>query len=245
MRLTTPKFWGLCLTALALAFAAQPAKAGFAVTFTNKTSTTTDVASQLKLTIEDRGGSDVRFVFRNVGTIVSFIGEIYFQDGALISPATAAFNFTGSGTGVLFQTSHVSPTNPPGINNFTTSVGLSADSQGGSGIDNASANSTAEFLYFNFTLSGGQTYANVINSLVTASSNWNVHQPGGLRVALHVKGFGSGGSDSYLSTGFAYDGNNSTGGNPIATPAPAGFVLLASALPVFGLRRLIRRKRTA
>jgi hypothetical protein len=255
VRSVSAKICSFSLAVIALGFLAQPADAGYLVTFSNKTNNSNvNVASQLQLTIQDRtdttATNDVRFVFRNVGSIGSIIDEIYYDDGSLMNPQTAGYNFTGSGSGVSFRVGSNNPSHPPGITSFNSSLLLDAESAGNAntGINNAAANSTTEFLYFNFTLSNNQTYADVIHSLQTASQNWNQDITGGLRIALHVHGIAGAGandSDSFLSTGFQHDGNNSTGAVVTAVPAPTGVVLIASALPFLGLRRLIRRKTPA
>jgi hypothetical protein len=59
--------------------------------------------------------------------------------------------------------------------------------------------------------------------------------PNGLYVAVHAQGLGDDNEDSGWYTG--------TPDNVV--PAPAGLILLATAVPVFALRRLVRRKQAA
>jgi len=246
MQLASAKLLGCILALLLLTVVAQPAKAGYSVTFARQTSNgTQDVAGQLRLTIEDQGGSNVRFVFRNVGPVASRISEIYFDDGSLIGSAFTLNN----GIGVDFQMGG-NPATPPGISGFDATVNLVLRSQAAknaaTGIDQlTAASNTDEFLNYNFALINNQKFADVITSLqIAQTGGWNVDTTGGLRIALHVKSIGKlSNSDSFLSDGFRFDGNSATGEGPevTSTPAPASLVLAALGIPIFLLPRLRRR----
>lgn len=142
--------------------------------------------AQLTVDVTDPSGSNnVLFTFYNVGSNASSIADIYFDDGTLLALST----LTGS-TGVSFSQG-ASPQKLPGGNGaspgFVNTAGFSADSD--SPVQHNGVN-PGEWLSVLFTLQSGQEYGTVLSSL----------QSGALRIGIHVQGFSSGGSESFVNT---------------------------------------------
>jgi hypothetical protein len=72
-----------------------------------------------------------------------------------------------------------------------------------------------EFLQIVFNLQAGKTLADTLTALSLAG------QPGGLRIGIHVQGYGSGGSESFV--------NN--------VPEPGTFALVAAGMLGLGIAR--------
>jgi hypothetical protein len=111
------------------------------------------------------------------------ITDVYFQAGGILSGFASILN----GTGVDFSAG-ASPANLPGGNGLTPSfaAGLSADSN--PPVQRNGVN-PGETLAIVFNLQLEKTYADVIAALDAEL----------LRVGIHVQGFASGGSESYLN----------------------------------------------
>jgi hypothetical protein len=139
--------------------------------------------AQLSVDVTDQGGGVVRFTFSNSGPAISGISEIYFDDGSLLALASVI-----DGPGVNFEPD-ASPPNLPGGQNavppFQVTQGFLAES-----VPSASQNAVrpGEWVALDFTLQGGQTFADVISEL----------NDGTLRIGIHVIAFGSGGSESFI-----------------------------------------------
>jgi hypothetical protein len=178
--------------------------------FSGVNSNEVDVSSQLSLDVT-QVGSSVDFKFTNaLGGVNVFIGTIYFDflGTNLFSSLTQTDQSgTVSFTGVTPSTQNFPEGNTIG---FTTNA--EGDRNGGA----VNGVNLGEYL----------TLAAVLNS--TANID-DLLANGGLRVGLHIQGYQSGGSDSYVNTP-----------PTSAVPIPAAGWLLGSAL--VGLMGLRRRK---
>ena len=246
MRLFSVKSLGCVLALLVLALATQPAKAAYAITFTNVEGVNV-APGQIVVTMTQLGTNGVSFRFDNknvANAVTSHITNIGFDDGSLF----------GSGTSP-------NPAPTPGVDystflggkfgvdnwSFNLTRGFQATPDGSNGSNGNSIN-VGEYLIIDFALTGGQTYDDVVDSLKLAQTNPQQDLPGGLRLAFHLQGIAPNGSSSkFISSGGSGTGGTGGGGSGITpTPAPAGLVLLASAMPfAFGLRRWLNRREVA
>ncbi len=159
----------------------------------------------------------VLFDFNNLGPEQSSVNAVYFdfQEGVLFSQNTLEII---NRDGVSFSNGS-NPPNVPGGNdplvNFTTTISADADEPPTTwGVN------PGQSLGVTFELASGKNYSDVVSSLIASE----------LRVGLHVIGFESGGSESFVN-------------NPNPVPEPTTFLLLAPGL--IGLALLGRRlKRT-
>jgi hypothetical protein len=182
------------------------------------------VAGQLAVVIEDAGGGQVSFTFHNKGSLASSITDVYFDDGTLLGIASVS-----ESTGVAYS-QNASPGELPSGNTatppFETSEGFSADSDSPSTQANG-VNATVadtEYVTILFDLINAKTFADTLAALADGS----------LRIGIHVQGYASGDSESFI--------NNTTettvlvpdGGSTIAM---LGFALMGADF----LRRKIRK----
>jgi hypothetical protein len=155
------------------------------------------------------GANQVSFTFTNSGPDDSSITVVYFDDGTLLSLASIV-----DGTGVDLE-SGASPGNLPAANNasppFEATAGLVAGSQ--PPVQPNGVN-PGEELTLIFDLLGGKTLADTEAAI----------GDGSLRIGLHVQGFESGGSESFVS---------------VPVPEPSVSLVLGAAL--LGLVRRSRR----
>jgi hypothetical protein len=127
----------------------------------------------------------VLFTFANTGPEASSITDVYFDDGTLLGIASIinVENF------VEFS-QLATPNNLPGGNNvsppFEVTAGFSADSD--APVQPMGVN-PGESLGIIFDLQEGGTFADVIAEL----------ESGELRIGIHVQGFDSGGSESFIN----------------------------------------------
>lgn len=187
--------------------ASAPAAAvtlGFGCITGNLASDCTIGEAQLTVDVTDQGGGVVRFLFNNSGPSASVISEVYFDDGSLLAIASIV-----DGPGVDFE-QDASPPNLPGgqtvVPPFQVTAGFLAESQPAPPANGAGP---GEWVAIDFTLQGGQTFADVLDEL----------DSGALRIGIHVIAFSSGGSESFINV-----------------PEPAAALLIALGLGAATLR---------
>jgi hypothetical protein len=140
--------------------------------------------TQFSVTLTDEGGGVVRFHFKNAGPAASVLSEIYFDDGALLALSNVI-----DGPGVDFEPDANPPDLPGGedaVPPFQVTQGFLAQSTPSPAQNGAGP---TEWVAIEFTLQDGKTIADVISDLTT----------GQLRIGIHVIGFGSGGSESFVN----------------------------------------------
>jgi hypothetical protein len=150
--------------------------------------------SQLRVDVTDPGPGGVTFTFHNAGPLASSITDIYFDDadaGALLKISV----IIDSPPLVDFE-KDATPKDLPGRNNasppFETTKGFSADSE--SPVQPKGVN-PGESVVIVFLLKAGKTIDDVLATLAD----------GNLRIGMHVQGFGTGGSESFVNTPEASD----------------------------------------
>ena len=142
--------------------------------------------NQLFVEVVDQS-DQVEFIFTNIGPEASSITDVYFDDGTLLGIAS----ITGEIEIVEFS-QLASPPDLPGGNNvvppFVVTAGFSVDSDPPTqplGVN------PGEMLIVTFNLQNGGTHQDVIDELAS----------GELRIGIHVQGFSSGGSESFMNNG--------------------------------------------
>jgi len=140
--------------------------------------------AQLSVEVTDQGSGIVRFHFRNAGPEASVISEIYFDDGSLLEIAAIV-----DGPGTDFR-QDANPPNLPGGGDvsppFQVTEGFLAESLPAPSMNGAGP---SEWVAIDFSLQGGQTFADVLDDL----------DSGALRIGIHVIAFDSGGSESFVN----------------------------------------------
>lgn len=154
----------------------------------------------------------MRFTFTNAGPAASSITDVYFDDGSLLGIAQIV-----NGTGVDF-TQLATPSDLPGGSNvsppFQTTMGFSADSVPAVQPNGVNPGETLAII---FDLMSGKTYADVLNDLTTSA----------LRIGIHVQGYSSLGSESFVNG---------------SAPEPGPSLLLGVGLALAAAPRLRRRR---
>lgn len=216
----------IALAALAATFIAGGASAAtFGFSCITNNSATDCGLGEAQLTMDVYGDDDsVSSKFMNaVGGDPLYISDIYFDDqaGLFVDPAVVSIT---EGLGVDFRTPIPGNGGLPGGNTIgfdTTPATAEANNEPGSvnGVD------PGEFVILNLALDGDSGLADVLTALFLGGD-----QSGSLRVGIHVQGFESGGSESYV---------NSV--NVVPLPA-AGWLLIAG---LGGLAAYGRKKRAA
>ncbi|MHC4323980.1 MAG: hypothetical protein ACYSUX_06885 [Planctomycetota bacterium] len=169
--------------------------------------------TQLFVEVIDMSGQ-VKFLFTNTGPEASSITDVYFDDGTLLGIASITNTL-----GLVEFSGFADPPDLPGGNNvappFITTAGFSADSD--SPAQPLGVN-PGEFLEITFDLQGGGIFDDVLDELTT----------GDLRIGIHVQGYSSGGSESFINNG-----------NKVI-PAPGAAMLCGIGIGI--VNRLRRRK---
>lgn len=172
-------------------------------------------ASQLGVSVTGPSAGKVLFTFTNIGAQASSIADLYWEGGPLASMANANYSHVGQ---VSFS-QYATPKNLPGGNSitpkFVTTPGLSAGSKAPVQPNGVNPGESLSVL---FNLQPGRDYTDVLAALDAAHLN----RPGGMRIGIHVQGFGNGGSESFINVP-----------QPVhvaPVPVPASIGLLASGL---------------
>ena len=171
--------------------------------------------AQLTVEVTDLGGGQVLFDFMNSGPSDSSITDVYFDDGSLlgISSLIDADDGVGGDPGVDFTGMGANPPNLPSANDasppFVATAGFLADSDPPAQPNGVNP---GEMLGIIFDLQIGSTFADVLAEL----------ENGDLRIGIHVQGFGTGGSESFVN-------------DPI--PEPGTVLLLGLGLAGLAARR--------
>jgi hypothetical protein len=260
MKVFSPRGWAIALAAIALTLSAQPAKANFTISVTDGTHSASAEFQQVA------PGGAVTIILTNTATYDAMVPTDILTG--------LFFNYTGSNPAVLPNASNSAfitagstfvlngSVSPPGgnvggewalaSNTAVAEYGISSAGLGDFGDGNFNGpelqgppNSGAvDGIQWGITTAtdnfatGNGALQN--NALTKNSVTFTLIVPSGFDIA------------NISSTRFQYgtdyteghlDGGGGGGGN--AVPAPAGLILLASAVPVFAFRRLIRRKPAA
>lgn len=160
--------------------------------------------AQLSVDVTDPGGNQVLFTFLNEGPEASSICDVYFDDnsGQLLSIAS----IDDSHVGVSFSEG-ATPANLSGGNSIGFSADFSADSN--APVEPNGVN-PGEYLGLTFNLAASSNFDSVLSAM----------NSGDMLVGIHVQGFASGGSESFV------------------TPIPPTVLLLGSSLiGLAGIRR--------
>lgn len=215
------------MAAIALAFGLLCATAEAAPTysFVNITNNNAGDAAigeaQLFVELFDPGPGQINFTFSNIGPAASSITDVYFDNGTLLGIASII-----NTAGLVEFSQLASPPDLPGGNTvippFVTTSGFSADSD--PPVQPLGVN-PGESLGIIFDLQSGGVFADVLDELAS----------GVLRIGIHVQGYASGGSESFINNGIV-DGN----GNGVI-PAPGALVLVGLGA---GCVSWLRRRRT-
>ena len=156
--------------------------------------------AQLFVDVTDEGDGRAHFTFMNLGPEASSITDVFFDDGTLLRIAEIIDADEGGGDPGVDFSQDAKPGELPGANNavpeFETTAGFSADSDPATQTNGVNPGETLAVIFF---LQGSQTFATVEDELAT----------GLLRIGIHVQGFASGGSESFVN-------------NPLAATAPPG-----------------------
>ena len=153
-----------------------------------------------------QSGSQVLFTFSNSGPDASSITDVYFDDGVLLSIAM----ITGS-AGVDFSEG-ASPPNLPGGAPIGFSATFALDSDPPAQPNGVNPTETLAVL---MNLTAGSTFADVLADL----------GDGTLRIGIHVQGFATGGSESFVHQ------------SPVPGPHAAILFLAGTALAAHSIRR--------
>jgi len=173
---------------LILALAPLPAHAmslGFQNITANNVGDAAIGDSHLSVEVSEYGTNQALCQFYNVGTDACSITDVYFDDGTLLGIAL----ILDSDSGVSFSTL-ANPGNLPGGNEasppFVTTAGFSADSDPKVQPNGVNPGETLGIV---FDMQSGRVYSDVLTDLAT----------GDLRIGVHVQGFDSGGSESFVN----------------------------------------------
>jgi len=189
---------------------ANPANANFNFSFqavTNNNPLDVEIGqNQLFVNVQQADTDQVLFNFTNIGPQPSSITDIYFTEGSLLQIAS----IDNSDPGVSFSIG-ANPKHLPGTDIFKstgsnpiTVFSLDSDSP----VQPNGINPT-ESLGVTFALQPNKLFSDVIDEL----------QSGAIKIGIHVQGFGTEGSESFVNNGI------------VVTPAPAALILACIGIP--------------
>ena len=200
----------------ALVLAAAPARAavlGFGCISGNLAGDCAIGEAQLTVNVSDAGGGEVLFSFSNSGPAASSITDVYFDDGSLLALAVVINDLVAPG--IVDFSQGASPGNLPAGNlaspPFQTTAGFNADSNPPTQPNGVNP---GELLGIRFTLQAGQDFDDVLSEL----------GDGTLRIGIHVQGYATGGSESFVN-------------EPLPEPATFGLLGLGAAALAFARSR--------
>lgn len=140
--------------------------------------------------ISDATGPKASFTFYNVGSFQSSITQVYFDDGVLLGIASVV-----NGLGTDYSAGG-KPPDLPGGNGctppFEVTAGFLATPEPPTqpnGVNNSPATGPYESVTINFNLLTGTSFADLISQLTS----------GAVRIGIHVQGYASGGSESFVT----------------------------------------------
>ena len=166
---------------------AQALKYGFD-NITNNIAADADIGEAQLFVNVTGAGNQVLFTFENTGPEASSICDVYFDDASLSLLDRIAL-IDNSSTGVTFSQG-ASPGNLPGANEvsppFVTTAGFLADSNSPAQPNGVNP---GEYLGILFDLQANLYLSDVYEQLAS----------GELRIGIHVQGFDSGGSESFIN----------------------------------------------
>jgi hypothetical protein len=173
--------------------------------------------AQLSVLVTEDAG-DVTFLFQNIGDFDSSITDVYFEDSdPRVLPND--FDLDNSDLGVQFSKLAAPPDLPGGNEvDFETTAGLSADSDPPAQPNGVNPDESLGIIF-------SASLAPIIAAL----------EGGDLRIGIHVQGFASGGSESFVN------------GGPVppefVVPEPATLLLFGVGLiGLAGFRRRFMKK---
>jgi hypothetical protein len=226
--------FGAILAGIAMAGLAPPARAGFTLTLTNGSSTTSYTfggAAVAGFTQSSSGGFESIGFNGTIGNYVLEISSTLSNSGTGSLPATISVNAQNaivSGTGaqtLVITASDSGFTVPPaGLAAMTTGVSSTYIFQGSESVtDQSTLASTAGTL---LTLNAGDSAVSPVTNLVTIPTS-----PYTLSNTLTINGTGGDGN---------IEGQGETSVNTV--PVPASMILVLSGAPALGLGYWLRRR---
>lgn len=169
--------------------------------------------AQLSFSVTAFSSTQVEFLFKNIGDEASSIADIYFDDDV---PLMTWSSFSQMDTNFVSFSEGSSPPDLPGGNSYNFSSDYSYDSDAPTQPNGVNPGEVLGIV-FDYTVGNG------LDQIIAALNDDS------LSVGIHVQGFASGGSESFVSASAT---------NPV--PEPASMVLLGIGL--LGIAGISRKK---